>query len=207
MPLARAQETFGMAGQANTIALGGRSLSGVDRALPRLGRLARRNGIVVRDWREMEPALADAIDLKYGTAMLFYATLVLVVAFIILNTLLMSVLERTREFGTLLALGMRPAQVGAMVWIELLGLGLIGCGAGIAVGSAITLWLQSQGIDFPIDPKLLAQFGVPSRLYPALSASSALAGPGTLFAAIMVGGVVPFLRVTGLTPAIAMRAP
>ncbi len=80
--------------------------------------------------------MRDAIDLKYATSMLFYATLVLVVAFIILNTLLMSVLERTREFGMLLALGMRPAQIGAMVWIELLALALLGCAIGVAIGGA-----------------------------------------------------------------------
>src|SRR6202030_639333 len=111
----------------------------------------------------------DAIDLKYATSMLFYASLVVVVAFIILNTLLMSVLERTREFGMLLALGMRPGQIGAMVWIELLGLALLGCLVGLVVGGGVTLWLEARGIVYPIDPLLLAQFGLPTRLYPALT--------------------------------------
>ena len=85
--------------------------------------------------------------------MLFYATLVVVVAFIILNTLLMSVLERTREFGMLLALGMRPGQIGAMVWIELLALALLGCAVGVAIGGGVTLWLQSTGIVYPDRPE------------------------------------------------------
>jgi putative ABC transport system permease protein len=205
MPFARAQDTFQMQDAANTIALGGPSLGSVDRALPVLEALARRTGVSVRDWQAMEPALRDVIDLKYATSMLFYASLVLVVAFIILNTLLMSVLERTREFGMLLALGMRPGQIGTMVWIELLALALIGCAIGVAIGGAVTLWLQSTGILFPIDPKLLAQYGVPSRLYPSLSLFSALAGPGALVLAIAIGGPVPFLRVLRLTPALAMR--
>jgi ABC-type antimicrobial peptide transport system permease subunit len=104
-----------------------------------------------------------------------------------------------------LALGMRPGQIGAMVWIELIALALIGCATGIAIGGAATLWLQATGIVFPIDPKLLAQFGVPSRLYPNLSVMSALAGPGALVAAIAIGGLVPFARVLRLTPALAMR--
>jgi ABC-type antimicrobial peptide transport system permease subunit len=58
-----------------------------------------------------------------------------------------------------------------------------------------------------MDPKLLAQFGIPSRLYPALGWLSALAGPGALVLAIVVGGLVPFFRVLRLTPAAAMRAP
>jgi putative ABC transport system permease protein len=206
MPLSRARDTFDMAGEANTIALAGPSLGAVDHAIPALDLLARRDGVALRDWAELEPALSDTIQLKYATSMLFYASLVLVVAFIILNTLLMSVLERIREFGMLLALGMRPAQIGAMVWCELLALALIGSAIGLVIGGAVTYWLQQRGIVYPIDPKLLAQFGMPSRLYPALTPFSALVGPGALLLAIALGGLVPFLRVLRLTPALAMRA-
>ena len=206
MPLARAQDTFGMDGAVNTIVLGGPSLGAVNRALPALDEIGRRSGVAVRDWKAMEPAMRDAIDLKYATSMLFYASLVIVVAFIILNTLLMSVLERTREFGMLLALGMRSGQIGAMVWIELLGLALLGSAIGVGFGAAITLWLQHRGIDMPIDPKVMAQFGMSTRLYPALTAFSAFAGPGALLLTILVGGFVPYLRLARLTPAIAMRA-
>ena len=207
MPLARAQDAFGMEGAANTIAVGGPSLAAVDHAVPVLRTLGHRAGVSVRDWAALEPALREGIDLKYAIAMMFYATLVVVVAFIILNTLLMSVLERTREFGMLLALGMRPGRIGAMVWIELLGLALLGCLFGLVLGGGATLWLQRQGVVVPIDPRLLAQFALPARLYPTLTPLSALFGPMSLLAAIIVGGVVPYLRVAGLTPALAMRVP
>jgi putative ABC transport system permease protein len=206
MPLARAQATFGMEGAANTIVLGGPSLGAVDRAIPALQALSLKDGVTVRDWQALEPAMRETIDLKYATSMVFYATLVLVVAFIILNTLLMSVLERTREFGMLLALGMRSRQIGAMVWLELLILALVGCAIGVSIGGAVTLWLQHTGIVYPIDPKLLAQFGVPRRLVPSLTWFSALSGPTALLAVVLVGGIVPYLRVRRLTPAIAMRA-
>jgi len=206
MPLARAQATFGMEGAANTIVLGGPSLSAVNQAIPALQVMSVNDGVTVLDWRALEPAMRETIDLKYATSMVFYATLVLVVAFIILNTLLMSVLERTREFGMLLALGMRSGQIGTMVWLELLVLALVGCAIGVSIGGAVTLWFEHTGIVYPIDPKLLAQFGVPRRLVPALTSFSALAGPVALLAVVLVGGVVPFLRVRRLTPAIAMRA-
>jgi putative ABC transport system permease protein len=207
MPLARAQDTFGMEGAANTIAVGGPSLIAVNNAMPSLRNLGHRAGVSVSDWAALEPAVREGIDLKYAVAMMFYATLVVVVAFIILNTLLMSVLERTREFGMLLALGMRPGQIGAMVWIELLGLALLGCLFGLLLGGGATLWLERVGIVVPIDPRLLAQFALPSRLYPTLTPLSALFGPVALLSAIAVGGIAPYLRVTGLTPALAMRAP
>ena len=207
MPLDRAQQAFGMEGAASAIAVSGPSLATVDHAIPAMRAVGRRAGVSVLDWAALKPDLRQAIDLKYAIAMMFYATLVVVVAFIILNTLLMSVLERTREFGMLLALGMRPGQIGGMVWIELLGLALLGCLIGLAIGGGATLWLQAHGIVVPVDPRLLAQFAMPSRLYPTLTPLSALFGPAALLAAISVGGIAPYLRVTGLTPALAMRAP
>src|SRR5208283_2882161 len=111
MPLSRAQDTFAMTGRASTIALGGPSLSAVNGALPALGSLARRHGVSLLDWGALEPALRDALTLKYATTALLYLTLVVVVAFIMVNTLLMSVLERTREFGMLLAIGMQPRLI------------------------------------------------------------------------------------------------
>lgn len=207
MPLARAQDTFGMTGRANTIALAGPSLSGVNQALPALDVLGRRHGLAVLDWTALEPAMSDAISLKIATSMLFYVTLVVVVAFIILNTLLMSVLERTREFGTLFALGMRPSLIGRMVWIELLGLALLGCAAGLSIGAVVTLWFQQHGILYPAAmAKFLAQYGLPQRLFPVLSPLSASLGPGAILAAIALGGIVPYVRVRRLTAALAMRA-
>ncbi len=206
MPLSRAQDTFAMSGRANTIALGGPSLGAVNAAMPALEALGRRHGVAVLDWGAMEPALRDVIVLKVATSMLFYLTLVAVVAFIILNTLLMSVLERTREFGVLLALGMRPGLIGAMVWFELLGLALFGCAIGLAIGAGATLWFEQQGIVYPGLGKLLAQYGLPPRLYPALTWLSALIGPGAILLSIAAGGIVPYLRVARLTAASAMRA-
>jgi ABC-type lipoprotein release transport system permease subunit len=207
MPISRAQDAFAMNGLASTIALGGKSLAAINRALPDLRALVGRSDVDTRDWAALEPALSQSIDLKYAIAMMFYATLVVVAAFINLNTLMMSVLERTREYGVQMALGMRPAQIGAVIWIELIGLAVMGCLIGISVGGGITLWLQHQGIAYPIDPRVLAQFGIPSRLYPALTPFSALFGPCALLSSIAAGGVGPCIHIMRLNPSMALRAP
>ncbi len=206
MPFRRAQSTFAMENRASTIALGGGSLSDVNGALSRLNALARDQNLAVLDWSALEPALADGIALKYATSMLFYLTLVTVVAFIILNTLLMSVLERTREFGMLLAVGMRPALIGRMVWLELLMLALLGCTIGIAIGGTLSLWLEHVGVSFGSLGKLLAQFGLPPRLYPRLNWLSGTIGPAAILLAISIGGIIPYVRTARLTAASAMRA-
>ncbi|MDE2135299.1 MAG: ABC transporter permease [Alphaproteobacteria bacterium] len=206
MPLSRAQGTFAMTGRANTIALGGPSLGAVNDALPALEALGLQHGVSIVDWSTMEPAMRDAIALDISIGALLYLTLVVVVAFIILNTLLMSVLERTREFGTLLAVGMRPSLIGQMVWIELLGLALVGCAIGFVVGAGITLKLEHYGIVFSGVSEIFARFGLPPRIYPALTPASALIGPGAILLSIALGGIVPYVRVVRLTAASAMRA-
>jgi len=206
MPLSRAQDTFAMTGRASTIALGGPSLSAVNGALPALGSLARRHGVSLLDWGALEPALRDALTLKYATTALLYLTLVVVVAFIMVNTLLMSVLERTREFGMLLAIGMQPRLIGRMVWLEQLMLALMGCAAGLAIGAGVTRWFQHRGITYTGLGDLLAQFGLPEKLYPTLTPPSALIGPGAILLAVTLSGIIPYLRVTHLTAASAMQA-
>lgn len=205
MPYRRAQQTFVMGDRANTIVLSGPSLTDLDSGLPALASTLRPRHLTVLDWASLEPALQQNIALKYAMAMVFYLTLVVVVAFIILNTLLMSVLERTAEFGTLLAIGMRPSLVGRMIWIELLLLALLGAIVGISLGAGATLWFEHAGIYFRGLAKLLAQFGLPSRLYPKLGWISVSIGPAAIIVAICLGGIVPFLRVSRLTAANAMR--
>ncbi len=207
MPLARFRDTFAMPGGANVIALSGPTLARVNRALPEVRAIARAKGLVAADWTVLQPALRDAITLDASTSSAFYASLVVVVVFIILNTLYMSVLERTREFGVLLAVGMRPAPIGRMMWIELILMAALGSAIGILLGSAVTLFLEGYGI--PLGRNLgglMAEFGLPSRLYPHLSPISALAGPLVLIAAVSIGGVVPYLRILRLEPIAAMGA-
>jgi ABC-type lipoprotein release transport system permease subunit len=206
MPLTRAQETFVLGERVNVIAVSGETLADVNAALPAIQRVAARHGAEVADWETLEPSLRDAIALDITTGILLYAGLVVVVVFIILNTLFMSVLERTREFGILLALGIRPGQVGMMVWLELITLALAGTGLGIAMGAAITAWFEARGIAYSGAESVLAQFGLPERLYPALSPATALAGPAVILISIIIAGIVPYLHVLRLQPASAMRA-
>ena len=206
MPLQRFRDAFAMGDRANVIALSGPSLEAVDRALPALRALAAAHGVGVVDWGTLEPALKQAITLDFSTAMLWYASLVVVVVFIILNTLLMSVLERTREFGMLLAIGMGPGLIGRMLWLELVLLALLGNAIGIAIGGGAALWFQRHGIVFGSLEGLMSEWGLPGRLYPKLTVVSALAGPLVIVASVALAGLFPYRRVRRLEPVAAMGA-
>ncbi len=206
MPLARFQETFALGDAANVIALAGPSLAGVNAALPALARLASAHHLTVEDWGGLQPALKQAITLDFSTSMLWYVSLVVVVVFIILNTLLMSVLERTREFGMLLAIGMRAGLVGRMLWLELILLAVLGNVIGILIGGGLALWFEHAGIVFSGMEGLMAQWGLPGKLYPTLSFISVAVGPAAIILSVAVAGLFPVRRIGRLEPVAAMRA-
>jgi len=174
MPLTRFQETFALSGDVNTIALKGSNLADVVRVDAELRNIATENGVLYRSWEELQPAIKQMIQLDMSTSGMMYVTLVTVVVFIILNTLYMSVLERTREFGGLMALGMRPRLIGKMVWMELIFLSFLGAGIGIALGSALTIYFLNVGIYIPGMEEIYAQWGIPSRMYPSFTIFSVL---------------------------------
>ncbi len=206
IPLRRFQATFAMGRAVNAIALTGPTLSGVTRALPAVRAAVAGEGLVVLAWQQLQPGMDGAISLDLNTSLMWYASLVIVVVFIILNTLLMSVLERTREFGVLLAIGMRPTLLGAVIWVELGLLALVGLALGMAIGSAVTLVTGYYGFEMPGAEAIFAQWGLPGRIFPRLSLTSLLAGPGAMAVCILVAGIFPYRRVRRLEPVSAMRA-
>jgi putative ABC transport system permease protein len=206
MPLRRFQATFAMGSAVNVIVLSGRTLGSVTHALSALRTAVAQQGLTVQSWKALQPGLRAAINLDLSTSLLWYASLVIVVVFIILNTLLMSVLERTREFGVLLAIGMRPGRLGVMIWLELALLALLGLSIGMAIGGAITLALGHYGMEMPGAEAIFAPWGLPGKLFPRMSPLSVAAGPGVMAASILLAGIIPYRRLRRLEPIAAMRA-
>lgn len=206
LPLSRFQATFALGGDASLIAIGGPSLKAVDRRLPALRKLARAAGLDAQAWYELEPGLQQAIHLDASISVFWYATLLLVVVFIILNALLMAVLERTREFGMVLALGARHGLLGRVVWLELVLLVAMSAALGMSGGSAVVLWQAGHGFALPGGDALFRNRGLSGKMYPALNAFSLLTGPAAIGTSVMLSGLFPYLRIRRLEPVSAMRA-
>ena len=158
------------------------------------------------DWEELMPGLRQGIEMDLVSGMIFYFLLILVVAFSILNTFLMAIFERTREFGVWMAIGTAPARLTKVLLIESMTMTMIGIFAGILMGSMITLYFQSHGIDISGASELLSQFGISGRMHPKLSPLSAVSGPLAVFMITFFAALYPALKVRRMRPVEAMRA-
>ncbi len=102
---------------------------------------------VARGWQQVLPELSAMIRLDRVSDWTFEGMLIVLVLFTILNTLLMSVIERERELSVLLAIGTPPLQLRMQVLTEAVYIGLIGSVVGMALGTAVATWFAVNGLD------------------------------------------------------------
>jgi ABC-type lipoprotein release transport system permease subunit len=98
-------------------------------------------------WHEVQEELAGFIAMKVGGANFMKILIAVLIAAGIFNTLFVSVTERMREFGIMLAIGYSPGDIHILVMLESLWLGLVGLVVGAVLTSGPYLWLNAHGID------------------------------------------------------------
>ncbi len=119
----------------------------VDTLARSLGEHVDRGQVTVLSWKEANPALASGVALDDFSGSLVQALLFTIIAFGIMNTVLMSVLHRHREFGVLRAIGMTPAQTGVIVLIEGMTLTLVSGVLGVGLGTFLVWYFWGDGLD------------------------------------------------------------
>ncbi|MHC4910895.1 MAG: ABC transporter permease, partial [Planctomycetota bacterium] len=142
----------------------------------------------------------------FASAWFMYGVLGVLVAFSVLNTQLMSVLERTKEFGIVMSLGVTPGRLGRLVLLETTLMGTIGMLLGMLGGGALIAWLSVQGFTYPGLEEMTSKFNLPDRIYPQLSVIGLLMGPAIVLFCSVVATVYPAIRLYRLEPVDAMRA-
>ena len=110
-----------------------------------------RGPVEVFDYAELMPDLMQLMELDRLGMLMMLMILIVVVGFGILNTILMSVLERRREFGLMAALGSRPALAVRVVLLESLLLATVGLAVGLALAVPTVLYMQFNPIEITGD--------------------------------------------------------
>ena len=105
------------------------------------------DGSVALSWKEIQPDLNSFILMKRGGGVFFAGLILVLCAAGIFNTLFVSVMERMREFGVLMAIGFSPAKLLALVLWESLWLGLVGLAGGVLITAWPYYYLSTTGLD------------------------------------------------------------
>jgi putative ABC transport system permease protein len=207
MPLGTFQEIFSMGDHAHAVVISGSPLDEIQRTYESMkSRLPSGQGLVLLDWDRLIPGLKQLIQVDMAQNWFIYMVLIVVVTFSILNTFLMAVLERTREFGVMLALGATPVRIGALVMLESALLTFIGLAIGIGIGGAISGYYYFEGFTFPGMKEIHGQFGLPGYIIPKISFLTLTLGPAAIFFFTLLAALYPALRIRRLKPVEAIHA-
>lgn len=194
-PIAFARRVFGLpAGGATQLGVILSDPGHQEAVLAAVRNLARGQGLEVEPWQRVLPELASYIKLDEGSNYVFQGILIFLILFTIFNTILMSVMERQREFAMLQAIGTRPGQVVGQVFLETCFLGLIGCILGMIGGGLAGGALQHWGLDLSIFYEgeiTISGFAVDPRLRALVTPGILLGVSGVVFAATLLLSLIP----------------
>lgn len=155
----------------------------------------------VHTWQKLAPFVSDAQATQNSVLSVLIGVFLVVILFGVANTLLMSVMERVREIGTLIALGMRQRDVMALFVVEGALLGLVGAIVGCAIGTVVVVALGHNGIVIRPPGASVAATIRPTIELVFLLRVVALAVVGAAFASLL-----PARRGSRLDPAVALSS-
>lgn len=160
----------------------------------------------IRFWGQLSPDLLYMNEMAGASLMVLLVIIMLALAFGLLNTMLMTVFERTRELGMLMAVGMNKIRVFAMILLETTFLTITGALAG-GILSGVTIYVTSRnGIDFSgVGGDTLSDYGISAIVYPELFPGFT----GNIVILVLITSVLsalyPALKALKLKPSEAIR--
>ncbi len=208
LPMQKIQSLVGFEPNEVTFVAGiSRNAWRVGRALARLEQKDSLAEYEVNPWNLTAPDMAGVITLDRLFNYLFQVIVFLLVAAGILNTILMSVLERNREFGVMLALGMSPGRLFRLVVTEALWLSVFGILSGLIITAPIHHWLHTKGwnISSMIGETDIAGVIYDPRIYSDLRLISLLVIISAAFVIILLAGIYPAWRAGRTVPVESLK--
>jgi len=203
---ALAQKAFGLMGKASEIAVLTTDILDNQTEIDALASRLRATSadLRIRDWRDVVPSIWAMYQLVEGMVVIWQVIFLGALAFGLVNTLVAAVLERTREFGLLMAVGMRPRSILQQVLIESWIILFVGLALGGVIAAAIYFWLAA-GIDVSQFTGGMEMPGMNRPLYPVVFAADIV----TLVVIVLLFGFLaslyPARRAVALDPIAALN--
>jgi len=161
--------------------------------------------LLVETWREISPEMDLIVSVTDQSMYIFMAIILLALAFGIVNTMLMAVLERTRELGMLMALGMKRSGIFFMILWETIFLVMAGCPFGVLFSIITVYYTGKYGLDLSVFQDSLASFGYASIIYPKLETYHYVVMLLMVAATAIISSIFPARKALKLEPADAIR--
>jgi putative ABC transport system permease protein len=172
-----------------------------------LGRMFADDGLRVLTWQEMMPELIQAIDLDRATGNVILGILYLIIGFGIFGTVLTMTLERLREFGMLLSIGMRRVNLGLVLAAETLLICLLGVAVGAALGYGVMYYFHLNPILFAGDAaEVIMDMGIEPYLRTSMDPGILLSQGRVVFTLAFVICLYPITKIARLNIMDAMRS-
>jgi putative ABC transport system permease protein len=198
------QEMVDMQGKVTTFALNVPEQR-IPSLVKELEKRLQGESLEIMPWYVMFPVMKEWVTLHNGFLYLFIGVVLFIVLAGELNTLLLSMLERTREFGVFMAIGTTRQEVAALLITEALFIGLLGTLSGLLLGFLIVALTGISGIDLSILLGSTSRFYVDPLIYPQLKLDQLGVTVAAILLASIVAGFYPAWRASLLQPAEAIR--
>ena len=179
--------------------------SRIDQVVKELKNKLNDPNLEVLSWRKVNPGLVQFIEVDNWGLYIMIFIIVFMIGLEVYNTLLMSILERTREFGVMLSVGTEPRQIVSTILFEaiLMGLIMIVLGAGIGGLSAFYFVVHPMNLSFLASG--MEMFSI-SKLVPFSLGWWHLVYPSLIMLAlVLLAAVFPARKASGLKPVDAIR--
>jgi ABC-type lipoprotein release transport system permease subunit len=163
------------------------------------------SGNTISTWKELAPDAAMMNDYMIMYYLIFIGIVMFALAFGIINTMMMTILERTRELGMLMAIGMNRSRIFRMIMLETVFLTLVGAVAGMLAGWTIIGALGKSGIHFTSWGEGFEAIGFAAVVYPVISPSFFIIITILVIVTAIISSIWPARKALKLNPVEALR--
>lgn len=164
-----------------------------------------QKSIVIRGWKEIDPMLGMMVDSMSFFGWIFVGIILVALIFGIVNTMLMVVLERVREIGMLMAIGMNKARVFAMIMWETIFLSFTGGILGMLFSLGFISYFKTYGLNLSVVAKGMNSLGFSSIIYPEAPLSFYIEVSVMIIITAILASIYPALKALKLHPSEAVR--
>ncbi|MCK5838382.1 MAG: ABC transporter permease [Bacteroidales bacterium] len=162
--------------------------------------------LTVMSWKEMQPMLLSMRALMEQYSYIMLVVILIAMAFGIVNTMLMAILERTREIGMLMAVGMNKQRIFLMIMLETIFLSVTGAFIGMVLAYATISLTNQHGLNFASVAEGFEAYGYSALVYPILYTRIYVGLTILVFFTAILSSIYPARKALKLKPAEAIRA-